>query len=214
MSDRHDERGAVNIIGTYFLDVSMTLDKLRKDRITRAVEVLNEAREKGKRIYTFGNGGSAATASHIACDLAKGAAGNNRPGLRAFSLNDSIPLTTAWANDTDYENVFSARVISLVDPGDVIIAISGSGNSPNVLNGVNAARLRGATTIGLSGFDGGKLSSLVDIAIVAHINDMEQVEDIHLLVGHVLTACLRQAGAQQRNMMEAVREHSGALASY
>ncbi|HEY92061.1 MAG TPA: SIS domain-containing protein [Dehalococcoidia bacterium] len=211
MSDQHDERGAVNIIGTYFLDVSMTLDKLRKDRITSAVEVLNEAREKGKRIYTFGNGGSAATASHIACDLAKGAAGNNRPGLRAFSLNDSIPLTTAWANDTDYENVFSARLIGLVDPGDVIIAISGSGNSPNVLNGVNAARLRGATTIGLSGFDGGKLSSLVDIAIVAHVNDMEQVEDVHLLIGHVLTACLRQAGTQQRNMMEAVREHSGAL---
>ena len=211
MSDQYAERESVNIINSYLLDVTMTLDKLRKDRIMKAVEVLNGAREKGKRIYTFGNGGSAATASHVACDLAKGAAGNNRPGLRAFSLNDSIPLTTAWANDTDYENVFSARVMGLVEPGDVIIAISGSGNSPNVLNGVNAARLRGATTIGLSGFDGGKLSSLVDISIVAHINDMEQVEDIHLLIGHVLTACLRQAATQQHNMMETVREHPGVL---
>ena len=211
MSGHYPERRTANTISAYFLDVEMTLDKLRVDRITDAVEVLNNARENGKRVYTFGNAGSAATASHIACDLAKGAAGNNKPGLRAFSLNDSIPLTTAWANDTDYENVFSARIIGLVDPGDVVIAISGSGNSPNVLNGVNAARIKGAITIGLSGFDGGKLSSLVDIAIVAHNDEMEQVEDIHLLIGHVLTACLRQAGAQQNTSTEAVRVHSGAL---
>jgi len=192
--------------------MALTLDKLPVDRIIRVVEVLNEPRDKGKRVFTFGNGGSAATASHIACDFSKGAASQDRPGLRAYSLNDSIPLTTAWANDTDYETIFSAQLAGLADPGDVVIAISGSGNSPNVLNGVRAARIRGATTIGFSGFDGGRLESLVDIAIVVNNHVMEQVEDVHLLLGHVITTCLRQAGPQQDTVMEAVRVHSGALA--
>ena len=209
--DRHTERGTVSAIRTYLFDMALTLDKLPVDRIIRVVEVLNDARGKGKRVFTFGNGGSAATASHIACDLAKGAAGNDRPGLRAFSLNDSIPLTTAWANDTDYENIFSARIVGITDPGDVVIAISGSGNSPNVLNGVKAARIRGATTIGFSGFDGGRLPSLVDIAIVVNNHVMEQVEDVHLLLGHIITTCLRQAEPKQTEVMEAVRAHSGIL---
>ena len=210
--DRHTERGAVSAIRAYLFDMALTLDKLPVDRIIRVVEVLNEARDKGRRVFIFGNGGSAATASHIACDLAKGAAGNDRPGLRAFSLNDSIALTTAWANDTDYENIFSAQLVGLADPGDVVIAISGSGNSLNVLNGVRAARIRGATTIGFSGFDGGRLESLVDIAIVVNNHVMEQVEDVHLLLGHVITTCLRQAESKQTEVMEAVRVHSGALA--
>jgi len=209
--DRHTERRTVSAIRAYLFDAALTLDKLPVDRIIRVVDVLNEARDKGKRVFTFGNGGSASTASHIACDLAKGAAGNDRPGLRAFSLNDSIPLTTAWANDTDYETIFSARLAGLVDPGDVVIAISGSGNSPNVLNGIEAARIRGATTIGFSGFDGGRLPSLVDIAIVVNNHVMEQVEDVHLLLGHVITTCLRQAGPQQKTSREAVRARSGTL---
>ncbi len=209
--ERHTERGTVSAIRAYLFDMTLTLDKLPVDRITRVVEVLNEAREKGKRVFTFGNGGSAATASHIACDFSKGAASQDRTGLRAYSLNDSIPLTTAWANDTDYENIFSAQLVGLVDPGDVVIAISGSGNSPNVLNGVRAARIRGATTIGFTGFDGGRLESLVDIAIVVNNHVMEQVEDAHLLLGHIITTCLRQAGPQQAEVMEAVRVRSEAL---
>jgi len=179
----------------YISGVLPALAHLPLERIAAAVEILEAARLRGSRIFTFGNGGSATTASHLACDLAKGSAEGTRPRLRAFCLNDSVALTTAWANDTDYENVFSARLVELVDPGDVAIAISGSGRSPNVLNGVQAARLRGATTIGLSGFGGGPLSSLVDLAIVTGCTVMEQVEDIHLLIGHVITTCLRQSAA-------------------
>jgi len=210
--ERHTERGTTGTIRTYLFDVFLTLDKLPVEKIGRAVGVLEEARSKGRRVFTFGNGGSAATASHFACDLAKGAASHDRPGLRAFCVNDSIPLTTAWANDTDYENVFSAQILGLAEPGDVAAAADGNGNSPNVLNGARAARIRGATTIGLSGFDGGRLQTLVDIAIVVPNHVMEQVEDAHLLVGHVITTCLRQTGRKTEATPEAVPVKTGALA--
>jgi len=206
---RSNGHGALSTIEGYLLDVTLTLDRLPVEGIARVVEVLAEARGTGRRVYIFGNGGSAATASHFACDLAKGAAGEHRPGLRTQCLNDSMPLTTAWANDTDYENVFSARLVHLAEPGDVVIAISGSGNSPNVLNGVKAARVCGATTIGLCGFDGGRLSSLVDIPIVVHNQVMEQVEDVHLLLGHVITTCLRQGTPGARADREPVGIHAG-----
>lgn len=209
--DRNHERGTVNTIRTYLFDVALTLDKLPTDGIARVVEVLNEARDKGRRLFVFGNGGSASTASHFACDLAKGAASTDRPGLRAHALTDSSPLTTAWANDTDYENVFSAQLVGLVDPGDVAIAISGSGNSANVINGVKAAKICGATTIGFCGFDGGRLESLVDIAIVVGNHVMEQVEDVHLLLGHVITTCLREPAHRPGAMTEEPRVQSAAL---
>ena len=209
--DRHFEWGNASAIRSYLFDLTLTLDMLPVDSLVRVVDTLNEAREKGRRVFTFGNGGSASTASHFACDLAKGARSQDRPGLRTQCLNDSIPLTTAWANDADYETIFSAQLMGLADPGDVVIAISGSGNSPNVLNGVEAARLRGATTIGLSGFDGGRLASMVDIAIVVRNHVMEQVEDIHLVLGHVLTTCLRQSGKKQTGVVEAARVRAGAV---
>ncbi len=180
-------------IGSYLAQLGSSLDGLPLDQIAAVVELLDRTRERGGRVFTFGNGGSAATASHIACDFAKGAAGGGRPGLKAFALTDNLPLVTAWANDTDYKNVFAAQVGWLVVPGDVVIGISGSGNSPNVLNGVTAAGIRGATTVGFSGFGGGELGSLVDIAVVTDNRVMEQVEDIHLLLGHVMTTCLRRA---------------------
>ena len=210
--DRRTEGDNASAIRAYLFDLTLTLDMLPIDSVVRVVETLNEARDKGRRVFTFGNGGSASTASHFACDLAKGARSQDRPGLRTQCLNDSIPLTTAWANDADYETVFSAQLVGLADPGDVVIAISGSGNSPNVLNGVRAARIQGATTIGLSGFDGGRLASLVDIAVVANNHVMEQVEDIHLVLGHVLTTCLRESGKKQTGVMEAARVRAGALA--
>lgn len=179
-------------IGSYLAQLSSSLDELPLDRIAAVVELLDRVRERGGRVFTFGNGGSAATASHIACDFAKGAAGGGRPGLKAIALTDNMALVTALANDTDYKNVFAAQVGWLVGPGDVVIGISGSGNSPNVLNGVITAGIRGATTVGFSGFGGGELSSLVDIAVVTENEVIEQVEDIHLLLGHVMTTCLRQ----------------------
>jgi D-sedoheptulose 7-phosphate isomerase len=184
-------RQHIPTIDTYLAQLNSSIGELPLDRIAAVVELLDRARERGSRVFTFGNGGSAATASHIACDFAKGAAGGGRPGLKAIALTDNMPLVTAWANDTDYKNVFAAQVGWLVVPGDIVIGISGSGNSPNVLNGVTAGRIRGATTVGFCGFGGGELASLVDMAVVTDCRVMEQVEDIHLLLGHVLTTCLR-----------------------
>ncbi len=177
-------------IRNYLSGVSTTLDKLPVEVIAQVVEVLKEARMKGKRMYIFGNGGSAATASHFACDLSKGTIGKSR--IKALALTDNMPLFSAWANDTNYQSVFAEQLENLIEPGDIAIGISGSGNSSNVLNGVKVAISKGAITIGFIGFDGGELKGITDIAIIVPSHNMEQVEDIHLLIGHIITACLRE----------------------
>ena len=179
------------IIETYLSEVGATLGNLPVDLIAQVVELIETARANGKRVFTFGNGGSAATASHFASDLSKGAISQGNPRIRAFALTDNVPLLSAWANDTAYENIFAEQLENLVEMGDIAIGISGSGNSQNVLNGVKVAKAKGASTIGFIGFDGGKLKSWVDLAIVVPNDNMEQVEDIHLLLGHVITTCLR-----------------------
>jgi D-sedoheptulose 7-phosphate isomerase len=180
------------VIKTYLSEVGATLGKLPVDITVQVVELIERARAKGNRIFTFGNGGSAATASHFASDLSKGAMCPGKPRIKAFALTDNIPLLSAWANDTAYENIFGEQLENLVEAGDIAIAISGSGNSQNVLNGVKVAKAKGASTIGFIGFDGGKLKSLVDLAVVVPSDNMEQVEDIHLLLGHIITTCLRK----------------------
>ena len=186
--------GNFEIIKAYFSQVSATLSKLPIGKIAELVEVLDEARGKGNRIFIFGNGGSAATASHFAADLSKGAIRKGEPRLKAFALTDNIPLLTAWANDAAYENIFAEQLENFIEPGDIAIAISGSGNSSNILNGIKVAKAKGATTVGFIGFDGGKLRDLVDIALVVPDHSMEQVEDIHLMLEHVITICLRAGG--------------------
>jgi D-sedoheptulose 7-phosphate isomerase len=180
------------IIKTYLSEVAATLDKLPVDMTARVVELIERARGEGKRIFTFGNGGSAATASHFASDLSKGAICAGKPRIRAFALTDNVPVLSAWANDTAYENIFAEQLENVVEAGDIAIGISGSGNSQNVLNGVKVAKAKGGSAIGFIGFDGGKLKSLVDLAIVVPSHNMEQVEDIHLLLGHIITTCLRK----------------------
>ena len=180
------------IIETYLSEVGATLGKLPVDMTAQVVEIIETARARGKRIFTFGNGGSAATASHFASDLSKGAISPGKPRIKAFALTDNVPLLSAWANDTAYENIFAEQLENLVDTGDIAIGISGSGNSQNVLNGVRVAKAKGASTIGFIGFDGGKLKSLVDLAVVVPSDNMEQVEDIHLLLAHIITTCLRK----------------------
>jgi D-sedoheptulose 7-phosphate isomerase len=161
------------------------------DSIAKAISRLEEARWKGQAVFTCGNGGSAATAIHLACDLAKGAMAPGKPPLKALSLCENISLVTAWANDASYEDIFVQRLAPWVEAGDVLIAISGSGNSPNVLNAIALATAAGATTIGFAGFAGGKMKDMVDICITVPCDSMEQSEDVHLLLCHVLTNCLR-----------------------
>ena len=178
-------------IMAYLSDVQDTLGELPIDEIERVVNLLREARVQRKRVFLFGNGGSAATASHLACDLGKGTNRHGRPRLRVVALTDNVPLMSAWANDSSYDDIFAQQLQEQVEPGDIAIGISGSGKSPNVLNAVKVARSAGAITIGLTGFDGGDLKSLVDLCITVPDSSIDKVEDVHLMLGHILASCLR-----------------------
>ncbi len=181
----------LEIIRQYLAEVGDTLTRLPIESITRVVSLLDEARQKGKSVFIFGNGGSAATASHFASDLAKGAINPGKPRIKAIAFTDNVPLLSAWANDSSYDDIFAEQLENFLEAGDIAIAISGSGNSVNVLNGIRKAKAGGATTIGLIGFSGGKLAELVDIPVVVPSQSMEQVEDIHLMLEHIITTCLR-----------------------
>jgi D-sedoheptulose 7-phosphate isomerase len=156
-----------------------------------AVEVLLACHRRGGTVFVLGNGGSAATASHFVCDLAKGTRTDGLPAFRVVSLTDNVPLITAWANDTSYERIFAEQVAALVRPGDVVVAISTSGNSPNVLAATRVARHLGATTIALTGQSGGRLGRLAELAIRVPARTIEQVEDAHLAVAHSLCVAIR-----------------------
>lgn len=181
------------IISNYLKDMMGVLERLPVKDIERVVNVIADARHRGKQVFFFGNGGSAATASHFVCDVSKGAIRKDKRRIKAFCLSDNLPLLSAWANDTTYENVFAEQLENLIEAGDVAVAISGSGNSPNVLKGVAVARGKGATTVGLTAFEGGKLKGLVDVPVVVPAHNIEQAEDVHLILDHVIAVCLRRA---------------------
>ncbi|MGQ9681274.1 MAG: D-sedoheptulose-7-phosphate isomerase [Anaerolineae bacterium] len=185
----------MTIIQRYLKELTEVLQHLPLAEIERLVDLLHDARLDGRQILLLGNGGSAATASHFACDLAKNTIADGLPNYRALALTDNVPLLTAWANDSSYENVFCGQLACLLRPGDVVIGISGSGNSPNVLRAIEMARKGGATTVGVTGFAGGRLRELVDLAIVVPCHCMEQVEDLHLVLEHLVVTALREKAA-------------------
>ncbi|HEX6799856.1 MAG TPA: SIS domain-containing protein [Ktedonobacterales bacterium] len=157
----------------------------------RVAELLLGCHRRGGTVFALGNGGSAATASHFACDLAKGTRAEGVPAFRVVPLTDNMPLMTAWANDTSYERVFAEQLAALVRPGDVVVLISASGNSPNVLAAARVARDSGAVAIGWTGATGGKLARLCDLAIRVPSPSIEQVEDAHMMLAHSLCVALR-----------------------
>ena len=179
-------------IRRYLREVRCTLDALPLERIRDVVDVLLSANYVGSTLFTLGNGGSAATASHFACDLAKGTIIPGRPRFRVMALTDNLSLMTAWSNDVAYEDVFAAQLSGIMERGDVVIAFSGSGNSPNVLRAVDLARRMGGITVGFSGFAGGQLSNLVDVPVVVPCDCMEQIEDVHLTLCHLTCTVLRE----------------------
>ena len=168
------------------------LDQLDYDAVERIAGRMLRAYDEGRRVYLVGNGGSAATAAHLVCDLGKNTAGATWPGLRVACLSDNIPTATALSNDHGYDAVFTRQLTTLLDPGDIVVAISASGKSPNIVGAIDAARGRGAIVIGLLGFDGGTCRALCDEALVVPSFNYGQVEDVHLVVGHVLAQYLRQ----------------------
>lgn len=176
----------------YFNGIHRALEALPREVLLQIIAQIEATARDGGMIFLCGNGGSAATASHFACDLAKGTRRPGAPMVRAIALTDNVPLLTAWANDTEYRRVFAEQLRPLIRPGDLLIAISGSGNSPNVLEAVLVAREAGAFTIGLTGFEGGRLRDLVDLCLIVPSACMEQIEDLHLILQHTITTVLRR----------------------
>ena len=159
--------------------------------IEQIVPVLLEARAADRTIYFFGNGGSASTASHFVVDIGKATIRGDHRRFKCVALVDNVETLTAWANDAEYSRVFSEPLATLAVAGDVAFGISGSGNSPNVLEAMHTAKRLGLRTIGLTGIGGGKLKGAVEVPVVVPSNSMQHVEDVHLLICHLLTAYLR-----------------------
>lgn len=181
----------------YLADTKKILGSMEDDlvnRVEKLASILSEARMEKRMIFTMGNGGSAATASHFAEDLSKGTITEGLPRFRVVGLTDSIPSMLAWANDSCYEDIFIEQLKNLMEPGDIVIGISGSGNSMNVIRAIEYAKGNGGVTVGISGYDGGKLLKSARENIHVPSFDMQKVEDIHLLVLHLLFRILRDAG--------------------
>src|SRR3954453_9937905 len=155
-------------------------------KVSEAIELLKSARDQNRRIFVCGNGGSASTASHFACDIVKGASFGRQSRFRIMALTDSLPTITAYSNDVSYDCVFAEQLKNFAEPGDVVMAISGSGNSPNVLRAVEYGKSIGCRTIALTGRDGGKLAPLAEINIQASVPHMGRIEDVHMIVAHMI----------------------------
>jgi len=161
------------------------LEALPDDQIEPLVNLLQGIRDQGRTVFVFGNGGSATTASHFACDLGKSTVQEGRPRFRVVTLHD-IATFSAYANDYGYEMVFAEPLQSLGQRGDVAIGISASGNSSNVLRAMDVAQGRGLKTVGLTGYQGGKLKDKVDLCIIVPAEDMQHIEDAHLIILHAV----------------------------
>lgn len=176
----------------YLRQVSRALDRLPFTLIDQVTDSLWGAYQKNRGVYLFGNGGSAALASHSACDLGKGTVINGCRRFRVLALTDNVPLMTAWANDARYEDIFAEQLRPFLQKDDIAFAISGSGNSENVLNALAVAREMGAFTIGLTGYQGGRMKSVCRLCIVVPSDNMQIIEDVHLSVMHSIFTSLRQ----------------------
>jgi len=160
--------------------------------VERAVQAIITAFDQGRTVFTCGNGGSATTSSHMAADLGKNSAIPGKQRLRVIGLADNMSWFSALGNDLGYENVFVEQLANFLEPGDLLIAISASGNSPNVVKAAEYAREHGGMVIGLVGFKGGKLKQIADIAVHSEIDDYGPVEDCHLMLDHIFVEALRE----------------------
>jgi D-sedoheptulose 7-phosphate isomerase len=184
-----------NPVDTYILELQNTLKQLPTARIQEAIDLLVEARMKRRQVFIMGNGGSASTASHFVCDLAKNTRNPELPNFRVIGLTDNMAIFSALANDEGYENVFAQQLASFVEADDIVIGISASGNSANVLNAIELGNKVGARTIGMTGFDGGQLRKMVDIDIHIPSDCIEHVEDIHLMLEHLICKAIKEMDA-------------------
>ena len=180
-----------NYTQNYLRKMAALLHEVSVEEVENALALFWENYQNGRRVVFCGNGGSAASASHLPADFQKNMYLHGGRPWECMSLVDSIPLLTAWSNDSAYADVFAAQARTWLRPGDLLVAISGSGNSPNILAAVEAAHELDAVTLGWSGYGGGKLAKLAQHNVVVHSNNMQHIEDVHMVVGHLIYSSLR-----------------------
>ena len=184
-----------NFINEYLDDIIRILEEIKAnnaDFFDKLATIFLDARQDNRKIFFCGNGGSASTASHFTSDLAKGTIVEGVPRFKVLSLADNIPQMLAWGNDSCYEDIFIEQLKNLMEPGDVVVGISGSGNSGNVLRAIEYASENDGTTVGITGFDGGKIKDMVDLCLIVPVHNMQKTEDIHMLVDHLTTLMLKE----------------------
>ena len=189
------QESILNFIDSYSQEVIKCIVLLDKNSIAKIIEVILVAYQTDKNIYILGNGGAASTSSHVAADLGKGTLARvydkSEKRLHVISLTDNVALITAYANDLSYDDIFLQQLRNLVERNDVVIAISGSGNTKNVINAMLYSKKIGAKTIGLTGFNsGGKLAQIVDVSLIVKTNHYGPIEDVHMMIGHLVSACI------------------------
>ena len=180
-----DYKGAIR---AYIDKETEVLGKIDVEALNEALNLLAQALEQEKSIYIFGNGGSAATASHYQNDFNKGVSEHTKKKFRFQCLNDNVATMMAIANDISYDDIFSFQLEGRLQPGDVVFAISGSGNSRNVLKAVEYAKAQGNKVIGATGYDGGRLKELADVSLHVPVNSMQITEDLHMVFDHLMMA--------------------------
>jgi D-sedoheptulose 7-phosphate isomerase len=162
------------------------IEQIDLDKVSQAIEWFREARQNGQQIFVCGNGGSASTASHFVCDMVKGASYKRPSRFRILALTDSLATLTAYSNDVSYDVVFEEQLKNFARPGDLVMAISGSGNSPNVIRAVQYANSAGCRTLALTGRDGGRLGPLAQLNLQVPVPHMGRIEDAHMIICHMI----------------------------
>ncbi|MCK9403256.1 MAG: SIS domain-containing protein [Chitinophagaceae bacterium] len=176
----------MSLINDYISQLKDTVSSLDHKEIENLAAAFIKARDENKQIIVFGNGGSGSTASHMVCDILKGCSYGKEKRFRIICLNDNIPTLLAYSNDVSYNEVFLEQLKNYLQSGDVVLGISGSGNSKNIINAIEYANQQGNVTIGFTGFQGGKLKQISTYSVNARVDDMQISEDIHLIVLHIL----------------------------
>jgi len=182
----------------YLEDLKKVISDVEPEDIVKIIDTLKKANESKKQIFLIGNGGSASTANHFVCDFGKNAIKGDKGRYKIISLCDNISYITAYGNDVGYDSVFAEQLKNLMEEGDLVLAISASGNSPNIIKAVEYAKQKNGVVIGLTGGCGGKLKELSDININVPSNVIEQVEDAHLIFEHIIVYVFKQVSNAQQ----------------
>jgi len=184
----------IHHISEYVKEITQVLERVHRTNLTTLIEIIKtfrDAKEAGKKIFFMGNGGSAATAAHIVCDLGKAIIRPGEKRFKAIPLTNNIPTLLAWANDQSFEDIFSEQLKNLLDPGDIVLGLSTSGNSSNIVKALEYAREMGAITLALTGMNGGRVKDVAQTNIIIPSNNIQIIEDSHLILLHMISSSLK-----------------------